>query len=201
MARKKSIKRKPLPRRALRDVPSKAERAASLLPIIREARAVVRARKRPGGLAEEARHMARLREEIHRAEHAGTHEDWNVPARRLSAAILKEAPTRQARLFNPGKGALVWDSFHKWTARVVECWTARDADGEWEVCTLERVGNPPAGSYSAGINVGDRYTCEARRVKIAPQRALGAGGKPPSKTNPRKPKAKQQVRTYMLSLR
>lgn len=183
------------------DRPAKPERRELLSPVFREAREVVRARKRPGGLAAEAMHQARLQEAIRQAERSNDYESWHMPARRIAASILKEAKTRQARLFNPAKGALVWDSFHKWTAQVVRCWQQKDEFGTWEACTLRRVGNPPPGTFTPGIEVGDTYDIESNRVKVVPARALGHGWKQP-KENPRKAPGKNRVgNRYTLRLR
>jgi hypothetical protein len=159
----------------------RAWRRSVVVPLIREAREVVRARKRPGGLADEAAHTHRLKERVRTAREAAEEEERPALARsvsHLAAAILKEAPSRQTRMFNPSaptakRGARVWDRWHKWTAEVVKCWPQHDEDGPFEVCTLRRVGNPPPGEWSgAGIKVGETYVAETRNIAIVPARVL-----------------------------
>lgn len=172
----------------------RAWRRSVVVPLIREAREVVRARKRPGGLADEAAHTHRLKERVRTAREAAEEEERPALARsvsHLATAILKEAPSRQTRMFNPSaptakRGARVWDRWHKWTAEVVKCWTQHDEDGPFEVCTLRRVGNPPPGEWSgADIKVGDTYTVETRQIAIVPQKALTHAPAAYRKKNPK----------------
>lgn len=154
-------------------------RARELLPVIAEARKVVKASRSPGGIAAEAAHYARLQTAVRDAEREG------LPGRRLSVAILKEAKARQARLFNPQsptRGAKVWDPVHHWTAEVVRCWTEQDGREKVEVCELRKAGHPAKGYFTPGIEIGDVYVMDARRLKLRP-----------ATKNPAKPKKDSQA--------
>lgn len=152
-------------------------RARDLRPVITEAREVVRASRRPGGIAAEAAHYARLQTAVRDAERDG------LPGRRLSTAILKEAKARQARLFNPKRGAKVWDPVHHWTAEVVRCWGTQEGSTPVELCELRKIGHAAKGYFTPGIEIGDVYIMETRRLKL----------RPATQKNPAKPKKDSQA--------
>lgn len=69
------------------------ERSQELTPVLRLAREVVRTRKKGGSLARESALYPKLQAVIAEAQASG------LPAKRIAAAVLREAPSRQASFF------------------------------------------------------------------------------------------------------